>query len=94
MASRLIRKFSNLVARGENPNGFVATVGGNVGGGGVSFDPTQGPPSGSRGQGTLRHRHGQRWGQHDTDARDNTGLVHDDHETGIAKDTLEIHGRR
>jgi hypothetical protein len=94
MTSKLIRRFSNLVARGDNPNGFVAVTLGQNGGGGVSFDPTEGPPSGSRGRSTLLNRAGQRWGQHDTGARDNTGLVHDDQETGVAPDTLEIHGRR
>lgn len=71
--------FRKRPAEGENPHGFRSVVPGQAGGGGISRDPTQGPPSGSMGRndGRPRDPNGSRWGQEDRGSFDNTGTLHD-----------------
>ena len=66
--------FRKRPAEGENPGGHVGvTVNGD------SRDPTQGPPSGSRGSTTPTDPYGgDRWGQVDRGSIDNAGGRHDD----------------
>lgn len=77
--------FRKRPAEGENPGGFRAILPGQAAGGGRSRDPTQGPPSGSRGNDFAvpiggrgdNPNGGDRWGQIDRGSEDNSGAVHD-----------------
>lgn len=70
--------FRKRPAEGENPKRFRAVVPGQAGGGGISFDPTEGPPSGSMGgNGRPRDPDGERWGRLDPGSYDNSGSLHD-----------------
>lgn len=68
--------FRKRPAEGENPR-FRAVVPGQAGGGGVSRDPTQGPPSGSRGYSRPENPNTERWSQIDRGSEDNSGSLHD-----------------
>lgn len=67
--------FRKRPAEGENAGGFVS-----VGPNGDNRDPTQGPPSGSRGsiyKTTDNPYGGDRFGQVDRGSKDNSGANHD-----------------